>query len=108
MVQQNTNPFLQEGDDNPFLRFLEGQSPEAFLFGQLPDQPSLGVQGFVQQMTRPLVNRFMGQLAKQTTRGEAPDLQFRDFLSQNFDLGREFRRNTPADAGLRSPARFLF
>ena len=93
--------------DNPFLRFLEGKTPEAFLFAQLPQDPSIAQQSFASSIFQPLLNRFRGEIGRRALAGEAPDPTFQNFLGQNFDFGRQFRRFGP-QSGTSGPIRRVF
>ena len=92
--------------DNPFLRFIEQETPEAFVFSRLPQQPSFGQQSFAREMVNPLIGRFRGEIARRALGGDISDMTFEDFLQQNFNFGRQYRRAAQGPGG--SPIQRLF
>jgi len=94
--------------DNPFVRYLEEKTPEAFIYGLMPQRPSAGQQKFAGNITNPLFQRFQGDVARKTLAGDdLDDMMFSDWLGRNFNFDRQYRRRgmqRPA----RSPMRFLW
>jgi len=100
-----TNPFDNDDVNNPFMDWLEGRTPEAFLYERLGARPSLGAQRVTQGLMPLLLNQFQGQIARQALAGEVPEERFRKFLNQ-MNFNRMIRRNTPG-TGLTSSLRML-
>ena len=75
-------PFDNDDVNNPFIDFLEGRTPEAFLYERLGARPSLGAQRVTQGLTPLLLNQFQGQIARQALAGEVPEERFRKFIDQ--------------------------
>ena len=101
--------------NNPFLDFLEDTElgRRAAFFGSIPNfgAPSSRSQ-FFGNLYPQIENRFLGALGRQVQGGQAPDLRFQDFISNNFNPRAELLK-APAyqsgqgTSGLVSPARFL-
>jgi len=101
--------------DNPFLRFLE-EDPigrRAALFAQ-PGVSGGGYsrQNFFGNLFPQVENRFLGALGQQIQSGQAPNLRFQDFISDNFNPRAELMKSPTyqsgqGTSGLVSPARFL-
>jgi hypothetical protein len=97
-------PFDDEVD-NPYLDWLEGRTPEAFLYERLGTRPSVGAQQVVQGLAPLLLNQFQGQIARQAQAGELPDERFRNFIRQ-MNIRSMVKRHTPGTR-LTSPLRML-
>ena len=83
---------------NPFLEFLEDE-PRASFFSFLPQNPTFGQQRFAEKAFQPWQSQYLGALGGQVKRGETPNLTFVDFLRNNFNFGREFRRAPTSQSG---------
>ena len=116
--------FFGTNAPNPFARFLE-EEPRAAFFGTLAG-PTFGGdsrEGFLSSPTRrrqaedvyqQAMQGFYGELGKQALRGEAPTLQFQDYINpvtgqfpftERFaQLGRQQSQSTR----FRPPTRRLF
>jgi hypothetical protein len=70
---------------NPFLSFLEDR-PEVAFQAMMPQGGSPASQRFFQNQFQNIHGRFLGQLGQQILQGQAPTLQFTDFL-RDFNFG---------------------
>jgi len=94
----------------PFVRYLEGLTPEAFIFNLMGQDPSRSMQQFAGSQVDPIFNRFKGEIAKHTlVNPDLPEIMFSDWLGQNFDMNRQFRRHGGgASQGMGGPFRYMF
>ena len=78
--------------NNPYRQFLEGDTRAAF-FGTLGQQNMLGSPARRRQaedVYQQAMQGFYGKLGEQALRGEAPTLQFTDYVQQQFPFTERF------------------
>jgi len=73
------SPFL----DNPLVRYLEEEAPEAIVRAGLPVGASLGMQQFAQQYAPLAISGYQGEIGRRTLANEPIDLMFTDWWRSN-------------------------
>jgi|TARA_R110002126_G_scaffold21398_9_gene77362 hypothetical protein len=106
---------MQNNFANPYQDFLEGTNlgRRAAFFSGIPNfgQPA-SQQQFFTNLFPQFENRYLAALGRQIQSGEAPTLQFQNFVSDNFNPRAELLKaptyqSGQGTSGLVSPARFL-
>ncbi len=110
------NPFQPQAQtanapNNPFLEFLEGD-PEALFRSFLPQNFTRNQERFSGPLFERIADRFRAAVGRDVRGGGTGELQFNDFLKNNFNFQREFLRGPQSQTGAQPqfirPTRFLF
>ncbi len=83
--------------ENPFLSFLNEQ-PEAGYYSYQNQWKTPNAKKYFQGQFSNIQNQYMGQLGQMIRGGQAPTLQFTDFLSQ-FPWQQKFQELSPQERG---------
>ena len=81
------------GPENPF-----GKGAESAYFSQQNQWKSPNVKKYFQGQFSNIQNQYMGQLGQMIQGGQAPSLEFTDFLSQ-FPWQQKFQELSPQERG---------
>ena len=94
---------------SPYLDFLntDEEGLRMQFFGGLGGL-NAGQQRFGQTLFQPTFNRYLGQLGQMAVSGQAPNLNFSDFLKNDFNLNRELLRQPQTSSRLFGRPQFFF
>lgn len=91
--------------DNPLVRYLEEETPEAIVRAGLPTGASLGQQQFASNYAPLAINQFQQNIAQKTLRGESPDDMFTDWWFRNISAPWQGRGLEPLEGAQRGLTR---
>lgn len=85
---------------NPYLPFMQ-ETPQAMYNAFIPQSNNLNFLDYFRNKYSDIYGNYMGQLGKQALSGNAPTMQFEDYLSQ-FPFMHQWYSMNPSQRGERT------